>query len=269
MPLRADVLLVTVTEIETNAILNVFRKKLQHSYQRYCVGIKTYYDLGTVNNTHVFLVQSEMGVSGTGSSWFTVYEGIQTLAPSSVIMAGIAFGVDPHKQHIGDVLVSKQLHGYELQRYGTACDGTSRIIPRGDRVTASVKLLDRFRSGALDWSSRRGRRSRQVHFGTILSGETLVDNSDYRDQLRTLEPEAIGGEMEGIGLYAAAQNAKVDWILVKAICDWADGNKSGEKVAVSHSGKSKMKNVKDHYQRIAANNAARFIMHVLDKTHLV
>jgi nucleoside phosphorylase len=96
-----------------------------------------------------------------------------------------------------------------------------------------------------------------------------VDNVDYRDQLRMLEPEAIGGEMEGVGLYTAAQNAKVDWILVKAICDWADGNKSGEKTVVSRDGDSKKISTKDRDQKIAARNAAEFTIHVLLNTRLV
>jgi nucleoside phosphorylase len=269
IPLQADVLLVTVTEIETKAVLHAFTKKHQHGYERHSIGIKTYYELGTVNDARIFLVQSEMGVGGPGSSLLTVHEGIQALGPSSVIMVGIAFGVDNDKQRIGDVLVSRQLCGYELQRYGTTCDGKPAIISRGDRVTASAKLLDRFTSGSLDWSSRQGRCEKRVHFGIILSGETLVDNIDYRDQLRALEPEAIGGEMEGVGLYTAAQNAKVDWILVKAICDWADGNKSGENMVVSGNGKGRPKSLKDYNQKRAAKIAAQFTMHVLDKTRLV
>jgi len=54
--------------------------------------------------------------------------------------------------------------------------------------------------------------------------------------------------MEGAGLYAACQVAKVDRLLVKAICDWADGNKS----------KNKSTN-----QQKAAANAARFVVHLL------
>jgi nucleoside phosphorylase len=210
-----------------------------------------------------------MGVGGTGSSLLTVYEGIQALGPASVSMVGIAFGVDPYTQHIGDILVSQQLCGYERQRYGTACDGSPAIISRSDRVTASAKLLDRFKSASLDWPGRRGRWSKQVFFGTLLSGETLVDNVDYREQLRALEPEAIGGEMEGVGLYAAAQNAKVDWIIVKAICDWADGNKSAEMTVVSGNGKGRTKSLKDQNQRRAANNAAQFTLYVLDNMRVV
>jgi nucleoside phosphorylase len=72
----------------------------------------------------------------------------------------------------------------------------------------------------------------KVHFGLILTGEKLVDNIDFRNQLGQFEPEAVGGEIEGAGLYVACQDKKVDWILVKAIRDWLMGvrieiNKSG------------------------------------------
>jgi len=87
-----------------------------------------------------------------------------------------------------------------------------------------------------------------VHIGLLLSGEKLVDNYDFREQLRQLEPEAIGGEMEGAGLYAAAQRKRVDWLVIKAICDWADGEKGYQK---------------QQRQQIAAENAAGFVMYVL------
>ncbi len=58
-----------------------------------------------------------------------------------------------------------------------------------------------------------------MRFGTLLSGNTLVDNCNYRDSLLRIEPEAIGGEMESVGIQLAADRHKVDWIIVKAICD--------------------------------------------------
>jgi hypothetical protein len=42
----------------------------------------------------------------------------------------------------------------------------------------------------------------------------------------------------------------VDWILVKAICDWADGQKEHDRPA---------------RQKLAAKNAARFVLHVLQQ----
>jgi nucleoside phosphorylase len=85
-----------------------------------------------------------------------------------------------------------------------------------------------------------------VHIGLMLSGEKLIADEKLRSRLQKMEPEAIGGDMEGVGLYAAASEAKVDWILVKAICDWADGSKN------------------DAAQPLAARNAADFVRHVIE-----
>jgi nucleoside phosphorylase len=277
--MHADVLLVTVTEIETTAVLEAFQETCKHDPKRHFVGIKTYYELGKVNGVQVFLVQSEMGVSGPGGSLQTVRDGIEALSPTFVIMVGIAFGTNPYTQRIGDVLVSKQLYDYGHQRFGTNHDGTPEVISRGDRVTCSIRLLDRCRSASIDWrrpptqGHKRKQRRTQVLFGTILSGEKLIDNAGLRDQLLIHEPGAIGGEMEGVGLYSAAQNLKVEWILVKAICDWADGNKAGTKgrrMSAEMADQAIRKTSKEqNQQKRAAKNAAEFVIHVLLKTKLL
>ena len=139
---------------------------------------------------------------------------------AAVVMVGIAFGINEHKQAIGDVLVSDRLMLYDLQRVGQGKGaGGMAIIPRGDRPHTSPWLINRLQVAKLGWEGAK------IRFGLVLSGDKLVDNVDFRGQLLGLEPEAIGGEMEGAGLYVACQNSKVDWILVKAICDWADGQK--------------------------------------------
>lgn len=243
IPDKADILIVTVTKIETLSVMENFLKP-NEKYHRDFRGDKTYYFLGNIAGSNVFLVQSEMGTMSVGGSMDTVLEGINVLEPGAIIMTGIAFGVNEGKQKIGDILVSTRLLPYELQKIGTSPDGYSLKIPRSDRPHASAKLIDRFRAGSFDWSSS------DVRFGLLLSGEKLIDNSSFRDQLVALEPEAIGGEMEGTGVYLAANKKKVDWIIVKAICDWADGNKSSEL---------------ESRQLLASNNSARFVFHVIQQ----
>lgn len=234
----ADVLLVTVTEIETKAILEVFSAST-----RCFIDEKTYYDFGAVSGARIYMMRSEMGIGGPGGASLTIAEGIKVLCPSSVIMVGIAFGMR-QEQHIGELLVSRQIMEYELQRVSTHVDGQTYILPRGDRVSASIRLLDRFRDAALSWQGKK------IHFGLLLSGAKLVDSQEFKKHLQAIEPEAIGGEMEGAGLYAAAQRSKVDWILVKGICDWADGNKQRNKI---------------RYQQQAASQAAQFTLHVIQQ----
>ena len=248
MNLHTDVLIVTTTKIESKAVVEVFQEATGHAPNPTPLGNRMYHDLGVVNGASVFMVQSEMGSGGLGASQQTVQKGIAALSPAAVIMVGIAFGVNAEKQSIGDILVSRQLMLYEFQRVGTE-EGGFKLIPRGDRPHASSWLFNLFQSADLYWDKSKAK----VRFGLMLSGEKLVDNVDFRERLRDFEPEAIGGEMEGTGLYVACQDAKVDWILVKAICDWADGYK------VQNN---------DERQRLAAHNAVDFVLHMLQQTPL-
>jgi len=239
-----DVLIITATEVESQAVFQTFQQATGQEPKPDSDSERMYHDLGNVNDAIVFLAQSGMGSVGPGASLQTVQKAIESLNPSAVIMVGIAFGINAKKQSIGDVLVSRQLMLYDLQRVGTNKDGRPEIIPRGDRSHASPRLLSFFQGASLHWDESKAK----VRFGLIVSGDKLVDNIEFRHKVRELEPEAIGGEMEGAGLYVACQDEKVDWVLVKGICDWADGNKRRNK---------------DKNQQLAAHNAASFVLHVL------
>jgi len=237
----ADVLLVTVTQVETTAVLKAFGFAGKRANAK-DIDDRFYFDLGTVNGARVSMTQSEMGVAGVGASLQTVTKGIIALSPAAVIMVGIAFGIDEEKQCIGDILVSKQLRLYDLQRGGTSKDRKTQITLAGDQPHCPPWLLGLARSSEATWNGAK------LRFGALLTGERLVDNLDFREQLRAFEPEAIGGEMEGAGLYVACHDQKIEWLLVKAICDFADGQKAKDKA---------------ERQALAADNAAAFVHHVL------
>lgn len=238
---RTDILLVTVTKVETTAVLKAFGVDGQQAAPQSVDG-RVYFDLGTVNGARVRMTRSEMGAGGLGASLQTVGKGIAALSPAAVIMVGIAFGVSEEKQNIGDVLVAEQLQPYDLQRVGTSADGKVQKILRDDKPHASPWLLNILKSSDVTWEGAA------VRFGMLLTGAKLVDNLDFLKQLCDFEPEAIGGEMEGAGLYVACHEQKIDWILVKAICDFADGQKAKDKAA---------------RQALAARNAAMFVHHAV------
>lgn len=233
----SNILLVTATEIESRAVIEAFRDVHGANLDSERTG-RIYFDLGVIHNTHVFLTQFEAGSEALGASIQTVQDGIRSIRPRAVIMVGIAFGIDQEKQGVGDILVATQLRPYERQRVG------SSLILRSDKPHCSRRLINRLRSAALSW------RSACVRFGVVLTGEKLIDNWEFRSQLISLEPEALGGEMVGAGLYLACHD-QVDWILVKGICDWADRNKAHDK---------------ESRQTIAASNAATFVLHTIQFT---
>lgn len=237
-PAEGTVLIVTVTNVELKAFLDRYPGRVRRT-----TGGKTYYDLGHVGGARTVVVQANN--MGPLEAYKTVDEGVRALSPRAVIMVGIAFGVRAKEQQIGDILVSELIYDYDLERVGTGEDDRPWSYLRGTRVPAAERLIDRFHAGSNDWQSPPS-----IHFGVILSGSKLVDNKEYHSALLRFAPDAIGGEMEGVGFSTAANRSKVDWLLVKGISDWADGTKGANKKA---------------YQQMAAENAARFVLFVIEQ----
>lgn len=236
----SKVLIVTVAKPESEAVIDIFTQKTGKPIEYLNRGEHLYASFGVINTFEVLHCISEMGSGGLGGSQEAVRKAIEALQPKFVIMVGIAFGINEEKQNIGDVLVSKQLVIYELQRVGK-----QKITLRGDKPHASTSLLTRLKYADLN----REKKHYSVEIGLMLSGEKLIDNEKYKKDLVSQAPEAVGGEMEGAGLYVACQNNHVDWVIIKAICDWANGNKSENK---------------DENQKKAANNAASFLLRALE-----
>lgn len=236
---KADVLLMTVNDAETAAVRDALEG---------IGGIPTlhrgktnmYWIYSPLGGVVVASVRSSPGAGSVDGSSLTLYDALRDLKPRIVIGVGVAFGRDEAKQPVGRVLVSSTLSSYDLARVGEGTD-----LPRGPaRLSSSPMLLGRFRDS--DWRDV----GLDIECGELLSGSKLIDSAVFKAKLFEIYPEAIGGEMEGSGIYAASERfseAKVDWILVKAICDYAE-NKSTDKKA---------------RQALAAANAARAVVTVL------
>jgi len=227
--LQAEVLLIAVNHNETRAVLEVFLPGRQPPREE--IDGRVYYDLGEVNRRQVALTRSEPGADGAQEA---VTKGIAALSPKMVINLGVAGGMHREKQQIGEVLVAAQLRPYELSWLG---EEEERL--RSSKPDASGNLLHLFKNAALHW------KAAEVRFGCLLSGDKLVRNGTFRKRLLEFEPEAIGLEMEGKGVYLACKEKPIEWILVKAISDWADRDKN------------------DDVQPVAARNAAAFVDYAL------
>ena len=202
------------------------------------------YFVGRLGLQPVVLCMCDMGSAGRDAAFAVTSELIREWTPEYVIMVGIAFGRDPNKQRIGDVLVADRIIAYEPERVGHGGNES-----RGHHPPAGPRLLNRFKN-VIGWTfDHPSGDSCRVRTGPVLSGEKLIDNPDFKSDLFTRYPTAIGGEMEGSGLAAAAGRVNCEWVLVKGICDWADGNKRNPH--------------KDRDQEFAAATAVNLTQHVL------
>ncbi len=173
--------LITVNEHETKAVHDAFLEATGTEGVPVSLEGQLYHNLGTINGTTVYHAISEMGSSGPGAMQQAVDKAIRALDPGAVIAVGIAFGVDEKDQSLGDILLSRQIQLYDLQRAGT------EIILRGDKAHATPRLINHF-----DVFNQVRWKGPKVRPGLILSGEKLIDNQDYRDQLVKLQVEALG-----------------------------------------------------------------------------
>lgn len=241
-----EVLIVTAVEVELSSVLSLLRplsrrKTISKAY----VGHETYY-LGKFGLYNTAVMKCRAGSSDEGSVVFSVPDAVKLWNPRVTVMVGIAFGAYPKKQKIGDVLVASWIIPYERIR----ADRKDSEF-RGNMPASNTTIRNRFEN-ASDWKFDSGRIGKcEIKVGPILSGEKLLDDPKFKKELLTRYPQVIGGEMEGVGLSAASDRMRSAWILVKSICDWADGKK------------------KKIYQPFAAAAACSLVYHVLSQKDVI
>ncbi|MDO9068720.1 MAG: NACHT domain-containing protein [Deltaproteobacteria bacterium] len=202
-------------------------------------------DLGTINGWRILHGHSRQGNRESQRSADVL---CRAHHPYAIIAVGIAYGIDEKEQSLGDVLVSRFIVDYEAGRVNpTSIALRNARPPATRRLLHGLEQLNVRSSFEITWPKLR--------FGGLLSGEKLVDNRDYRDSLLKLanQGDIIGGEMEAAGLFTALDDTGTGWVVVKAICDFADGNKNEDK---------------EKNQQLAATNAASVVHALLSSPFL-
>lgn len=224
------VLLVVATDLELQVVTQFYKNKgnklvvWDANGTRFCL-------LGKTGNCIIHLVRCSMGSHGPMGSIMTINKAVEGLHPDFMVMVGIAYGIKKEIK-MGDVMISTSIIDGDL---GKAVDNKQKEMefqPRGLNSPADMALWQAFATTHsvlnLPYS---------VYTGTIVSASIVVNSKKKLAEVISNFPQAIGGEMEGIGLSATQS---VPWILVKAACD-------------------KGKNKTDEYQILAAHNAIEYV----------
>ena len=174
-------LLVTVNDIETNSLLSRLKPLEDYSDILVAYSKNNTYFIGRFGAYNVIHVQSDMGAMNRDAVMTTVDNAIKMWNPRGIIMVGVAWGMNKGKQRIGDVLISKKILQYE-----TAKISNGSTIPRGADTEAGGVLTNRFKS-CMDWEYLlEDGKAAKKYMGTVLSGEKLLDDKNYRDNFQKL-----------------------------------------------------------------------------------
>jgi len=215
-------LVVVATDVEESVLQEVLRRRYGRSLDTLILKKTVARGMGAFRRGSASYVRCRMGGHSLRGASDVVRDAIDELAPREVVMVGIAFGIDDQRQPIGTVLVSTQVIDYRSERAGTSGSGSLEFTSRAEPGDADDFLVQAF-------AALGERRPERTERGPLLSDHVLVDNRQFRDELVQCYPKAVGGEMEGYGVFTAARGRYRPWVLVKAVCDWADGNKAVNK----------------------------------------
>ena len=250
------VLLMTATEIELRGIMGYLKPKdgKDNIVETFVEKQRIY--IGKYGKCPVVVGMSAQGKAQQGplSACMTTAIILMAIEIRYVIAVGICYGMDESETSSGDVIVANPIYDCTCLRVENKKDGYTPQLPEEIPSVGST-LLQVF--GDPDkYTHTQGGKKVKVHCGPIISRPDLVDSSNYKKQLKDLKPDALGGEMEGAAIMAAAMrvpsNHRIEVIVIKAICDWGDGDKS--KAA--------------GWKPFSSHTAARYVHHQMDKERI-
>ena len=179
---------------------------------------------GTVAGQRVVITLSGIGKVNAASVATSL---IERHAPSVVVFSGVAGGLDP-SLFIGDVVIGAHTiqhdagtlgpNGFAIHQAGHVQSfnpsDTLGFRPRPDLLVACERAVEGFVLSDFDG------RTPSVVFGTILTGDQFLANSDERDRLF----EQFGGqaiEMEGAAVAQVAAGYGIDHLVIRSLSDLA------------------------------------------------
>jgi adenosylhomocysteine nucleosidase len=227
--IASDIVLVTATTTEHDELKRA-AKELGFDFDKQPG--RNYYRLGRVGENRVVAMRVSMGAfSPDGAAARCIQARAETRA-TTIMLIGTAFGIDPARQAIGNVIVSESVFLYDDRK---AVDDNHRPgkyrleHPPTARKIASRIWHDRFRQ--LGEAYIRDEVTERIELGVILSGGARIESAAFRDALLEglppMDTPVVGGEMEGMGAVSAALSTDPDdpgWIIVKGIADFADAS---------------------------------------------
>lgn len=249
---RCEKILLVATKTEALAL--EFAAREQQLEFRRCLDQNEhgYFDLGEICGDRVIAIKTEMGPFADKGSAAKAIHWRRATGANEIISVGMAFGIAPASQSIGDILISEGVLPYDNRIIRTGEQGEA-VLDYGEVETypAHAGLRRRFQrmAKALPWEGH-------TWSGLLLSGAARIHCAAFRDELsrqcRGSDGAAVvGGDMESVGLLSASDaRSHPCWVAVKAISDFADWQRD---------------KIIERARPVACYSAARFVLEGLQR----
>jgi len=196
---------------------------------------------------------AEIGAGNAGAA-AEVAVAVEQFRPQLVLFVGVAGGLKPEDQKLGDVVVADHVYNLHAGKHGVANDGSSVVHNRPVTLATNHRLEQLAREVVRsEWQpARQGRRERpQAYLKAIVASEAVLadEGSVLHSRITSAFNDAAAIDMESYGAYEAARRADVPALAVRGLSDFAG---AGKQPAVDRM-----------HQPDAAVNAAAFAVALL------
>ncbi|XP_022808977.1 uncharacterized protein LOC111345950, partial [Stylophora pistillata] len=161
------------------------------------------------------------GSVGPGCSLTAVKDAVTCLKPMGVISVGYCSGLNREKAKLGDAVVCAKLTTYAPKMVLDTEEQST-----GTRTVVTKNFLNLIKNVADGWKAPlKNPETREVEAhagGEFLSGPERISADWQRAKLLEAYPQADAIELEGEGVFTAAFDLGIEWLLVKGIADFAD-----------------------------------------------
>ncbi|XP_068700150.1 uncharacterized protein [Montipora foliosa] len=206
--LPIDILLLTVEDCE---FLSCF-SFLDRPFKRYKKEVGPIYfgytgSNGDQEKLKVALMKCSKGAAVPGGSLTAVKNAVRVLSPKAVFSVGTCSGLSSDKVKLGDVVVSAKL-----------------TTAAGFKSPVSRHVSDLVRDAPYGWVAPLENPDElevEVHCDGDILSQTQAVRCGCAD-LHLQYPEAIAVETEGEGVFAAAYDEKIEWVVVKGVASFVN-----------------------------------------------
>lgn len=197
-------------------------------------------EMETINGNLLRIIAccvNKMGMQATAVVSSYMYSTFQI---NKLFMTGICAGIEG-KVNIGDIIVANSIFDYGSGKMESDDSKDAKFIPSYQHIPIdyglSSKVHDFLDESEFDTELIKYLKSINLHkpqleYKVICAptacGSYVIANKKFADTLKIAERKLTGVEMEGYGLYTAGHIAERKFMMIKAVCDLANEQKSDD-----------------------------------------
>ena len=234
---KFDIAIITANNTEFEALKRVCNWDI-HQIQDDCL---MYYSclLNTKNNNNIKIIACCINQMGMQSSAAVASKILSLFSPKQIYITGICAGIKSPDINLGDIIIANQVWDYESGKITEDQNGELIFKPDMNCLPTDQSILSKL----TDFSNLKGNLSNiynsfqgnkpktqlNIKFGSVGSGPYVLSSKKYLSELILKDRKLVGIDMEGFGIYKAAQfYPGINAAYIKAISDFGDTDKNDQ-----------------------------------------